>query len=137
VKAPHATEGQIIGQGELGARGFDLADVAAWGRMAHRRVRSLSSPLQPPIGAPAVTRFVVSLLMLASLLVIAVREPAVAGTGDGKKAEQKPKRKFTIGKDTTYFTEPLNADGCIDYVAAAKAMTVKTHPVGLLLPGVN
>ena len=31
-----------------------------------------------------------------------------------------PRPKITISKETTYITEPLRADGCVDYVAAVK-----------------
>jgi hypothetical protein len=36
----------------------------------------------------------------------------------GEKPSKKPKGKFTIGKETTYVTGPLDKDGYIDYAAA-------------------
>src|SRR5262245_61734504 len=43
-----------------------------------------------------------------------------AGEDKGKPKSDAPKRKpkFTIGKDTTYITGPVDKDGYIDYVAA-------------------
>src|SRR5947208_5378418 len=41
---------------------------------------------------------------------------AVLGRSDG--AEDKRKPRFTIGKETTYVTGPVDADGYIDYAAA-------------------
>ena len=38
------------------------------------------------------------------------------GRGDGAEGKRKP--RFTIGKETTYVTGPLDEDGYIDYVAA-------------------
>ncbi len=48
------------------------------------------------------------------------------------KDKQEPKRNFTIGKDTTYVTGPLDKDGRIDYVAAlsermGKGVTSETN----------
>ncbi len=42
-----------------------------------------------------------------------------SGEGDkGAKGDQKPKAKFTVGKETTYATGPLTKDGYINYPAA-------------------
>jgi hypothetical protein len=50
---------------------------------------------------------------------------ALTGPDDSKAEEEKPKDppkkprgKFTIGKDTTYVTGPLDKDGYVDYAAA-------------------
>src|SRR4051812_37964692 len=39
----------------------------------------------------------------------------------GKKAGDKPKPHFTISKETTYVTGPLDKDGYVDYAAALNA----------------
>jgi hypothetical protein len=54
-----------------------------------------------------------------SCLVLALL--AAAGRGDSPKdkgVDKKPKRKFTIGKETTYVTGPLDKEGYVDYAAA-------------------
>jgi hypothetical protein len=47
---------------------------------------------------------------------------AAAALGDEPK---KPEPKFPLGKETTYVTGPLNADGYIDYLAALNEITGK------------
>ncbi len=44
--------------------------------------------------------------------------PASATDDDNKDKEKKRRGKFTIGKETTYVTEPLDNDGYIDYARA-------------------
>jgi hypothetical protein len=61
-------------------------------------------------------RVCTSLLLFAVLLITARREASAAG--DVKKAAKKPTRMLTVGKATTHFTEPLDADGYVDYPAA-------------------
>ena len=51
-------------------------------------------------------------------LVLSSLFAAVAPAEDKKDTDKKPKKKFTVGKDTTYATEPLDKDGYIDYAAA-------------------
>jgi hypothetical protein len=53
-------------------------------------------------------------------------------------AEEKPKPKFTIGKETTYITEPLRPDGYPDYVEAlnqrmSEGVTPENNAAVLLL----
>src|SRR5262245_24530205 len=48
----------------------------------------------------------------ASLLVLGLWAPA------DEKPEPKPRPKFTLGKETTRATEPLDKDGYIDYADA-------------------
>ncbi len=60
-------------------------------------------------------------LVIAISISICWSAPFVAAQGkDDKKvdAPQKPKPKFTVGKETTYVTGPIDKDGYIDYVAA-------------------
>jgi hypothetical protein len=62
-----------------------------------------------------------SLLVLGMLALLGVAAgPALAeqkdNKGDGKK--QKGKRNFTIGKETTHVSGPLDEDGTIDYATA-------------------
>src|SRR5262245_14343689 len=47
-------------------------------------------------------------------------QPALAPGDDNQKdnAGKKPKGKWTVSKETTYVTEPLDKDGYIDYAAA-------------------
>ena len=52
-----------------------------------------------------------------SLLVLSAISALVAAE-DKKGTDKKPKKKFTVGKDTTYVTGPLDKDGYIDYAAA-------------------
>ena len=54
------------------------------------------------------------LIVLGCLLATA----SLGTAGDDKKPEKKRKPRFAIGKETTYVTEPLDADGFPDYVAA-------------------
>src|SRR5438270_6227943 len=44
--------------------------------------------------------------------------PAASRGQDAKGPEKPRKPHFTIGKDTTYVTEPVDKDGYIDYVTA-------------------
>ena len=45
--------------------------------------------------------------------------PAALGQDANAPVQEKPRKPhFTIGKDTTYFTEPVDKDGYIDYVTA-------------------
>ena len=54
-----------------------------------------------------------------SLVVLALFAAAtLAGDTKGKDAAKKPVKKFTVGKETTYVTGPLDKDGYIDYAAA-------------------
>src|ERR1043166_7436359 len=52
--------------------------------------------------------------ILGCLLIAAT----LVSAGDDKKQEKKRKPKFTVGKEKTYITEPLDADGFPDHVAA-------------------
>jgi len=52
--------------------------------------------------------------IIASLLVLGFL--TTFASADDKEAKRKP--KFTIGKETTYVTGPVDADGYIDYAAA-------------------
>jgi hypothetical protein len=36
----------------------------------------------------------------------------------GRGADKKPEPKFTLGKETTYITGPLDEDGYVDYATA-------------------
>src|SRR5260370_14512083 len=54
------------------------------------------------------------LLVLAILAALPLEIPAQ----NPDKSAAKPKAKFTIRKETTYVTGPLDADGYIDYAAA-------------------
>jgi hypothetical protein len=53
-------------------------------------------------------------LTAASLLVFGL----LAGAGCGQKPKPEAKPKFTVGKETTYITEPLDEQGYVDYAAA-------------------
>src|SRR5262245_59150500 len=59
-----------------------------------------------------------SLLVLGLLGVLAWSGPTAADDPKDKEPAKKHKGKFTIGKDTTYVTGPLDKDGYIDYAAA-------------------
>ncbi len=68
-------------------------------------------------------KIVASSLLLASLASVVWSDPPSATERPADKAEAKPaptKRKphFTVSKETTYVTKPLDADGYIDYAAA-------------------
>ncbi len=68
-------------------------------------------------------KIVVSSLLLASLTSMVWSDPPKATEPPADKREAKPaptKRKphFTVSKETTYVTKPLDADGYIDYAAA-------------------
>ncbi len=45
-------------------------------------------------------------------------EPGKAAASDGKDKDKKNKPRYTIGKDTTYVSGPVDKHGKIDYVAA-------------------
>ena len=52
---------------------------------------------------------------------------AAFGRGDPPAPKRKP--KFTVGKETTYVTGPLDKDGYIDYAAAVnKRMSAGIKP---------
>jgi hypothetical protein len=56
--------------------------------------------------------------------------------------EAKPKPKFTLGKDTTYITEPLDKDGYVDYETALNerlrgTITPETNAVVLLMQAIG
>jgi hypothetical protein len=59
---------------------------------------------------------ITSWFLLALVLTVTVHENLAAG--DKEKPAKKPRGKFTIGKETTYVTGPVDKDGYIDYVAA-------------------
>src|SRR5712664_4809777 len=77
-------------------------------------VDSLSSPTVPGSCIMAYSaRFV--------LLVVLIALPnhfAHGADNEPKPPAKKAKGKFTVGKDTTYVTGPLDKDGYIDYPAA-------------------
>jgi hypothetical protein len=66
------------------------------------------------------------LVLVSSLLAAALWgefsfAPRISAAADDTKEKtppKKPKGKFTIGKDTTYVTRPLDKDGYVDYAAA-------------------
>src|SRR4051812_37602070 len=58
--------------------------------------------------------FCIMRLIATSLLVLSLL--AACAKADDKGSKRKP--KFTIGKETTYVTGPVDADGYIDYAAA-------------------
>jgi hypothetical protein len=58
-----------------------------------------------------------SFLTLALLAASGRSEPP-KGEAQAKDTDKKPKPKFTISKETTYVTEPLDKDGYVDYVTA-------------------
>ena len=60
------------------------------------------------------SRLVVALAWLA----VCLAEPCWTGT---PKDTAKPRAKFTLGRDTTFFTEPLDKDGYVDYASALNA----------------
>lgn len=56
--------------------------------------------------------------------------------------DAKPKPKFTLGKDTTYITEPLDKDGYVDYETALNerlrgTITPETNAVVLLMQAIG
>jgi len=51
-------------------------------------------------------------------LAVCLAEPCWTGT---PKDTAKPRAKFTLGRDTTCFTEPLDKDGYVDYASALNA----------------
>jgi hypothetical protein len=57
-------------------------------------------------------------LICTSLLVLGFLATTSRSDHQGDDKETKPKPKFTIGKETTYVTGPVDADGYIDYAAA-------------------
>ena len=69
--------------------------------------------------------------IIASLVVAGLFAATAAGQ------DKKPKAKFTISKETTYLTGPVDADGYIDYVAAlnerlGKGVTAENNANALL-----
>ncbi|MBX3400600.1 MAG: hypothetical protein KF873_17835 [Gemmataceae bacterium] len=73
-----------------------------------------------------------------SLLVILIGSVALISA----PPEPKPKPKFTLGKDTTYITEPLDKDGYIDYETALNerlrgTITPETNAVVLLMQAIG
>jgi hypothetical protein len=58
-----------------------------------------------------------SVLVLALLAAVGRSEPP-RGDARDKGADKKPKKRFTVSKETTYVTGPLDKDGYVDYVAA-------------------
>ena len=75
---------------------------------------------------------VIHLLAVAAALLGCARAQAEAGGDKPPAAKAKPaattqpvKVKITIGKDTTYITGPLNADGTVNYVAYVNAKLSK------------
>jgi hypothetical protein len=58
--------------------------------------------------------------VFSSFLILILCTAALADGPAGKKSAEKAKRKrpFTIGKETTYVTGPVDKDGYIDYAAA-------------------
>src|SRR5262245_55897881 len=70
-------------------------------------------------------RFRLFLLLLATLLPAATPvcgladdPPATKKDSKGDQSAKKARGRFTISKETTYVTGPLDKDGYIDYVAA-------------------
>ena len=55
---------------------------------------------------------------VGTALVVLALFGAATVAEDNKVADKKPKKKFTVGKDTTYVTGPRDKDGYIDYSAA-------------------
>jgi hypothetical protein len=62
-------------------------------------------------------RFLPPLLLLGIVLAAAAPPPG-SGAGGDKSPAGKAKPRFTVGKDTTYVTGPVDKDGRIDYVTA-------------------
>lgn len=58
------------------------------------------------------------LVVALALLAVCLVEPCWPGT---QKDTAKPRAKFTLGRDTTFFTEPLDNDGYVDYASALNA----------------
>jgi len=79
--------------------------------------------------------------VLGVLLVAVFAAPFAAGQDAPKKPDppgKKGKPKFTIGKETTYVTKPVDKDGYIDYVAALnehlkKGVTPEKNAVVVLM----
>ncbi len=63
---------------------------------------------------------IVGFLVLESETLLGADTPKDAPAKNGEKKE-KAEPKFTISKETTYLTEPLDKDGRIDYSAALNA----------------
>ena len=61
--------------------------------------------------------FLLSVILCA--FVLPAEEPKLNEAAGAANSDAKPaKPKITVSKETTYVTEPLRADGCVDYVAA-------------------
>ena len=91
-------------------------------------------------------KFFIRLAVLSALFTAAfgtsanfAQEPSSKETQQqGTEASKKSKPPFTISKDTTYLTEPLRADGYVDYVAAlnkicSEGVTPENNAVVLLV----
>jgi hypothetical protein len=83
-------------------------------------------------------------ILLAALVspIFADEQPPTQDTPQVKKAAEKSKPPFTISKETTRLTEPLRADGRVDYVAAlnkicSEGVTPENNAVVLLLQAVG
>src|SRR5262249_10045179 len=88
-----------------------------------------------PLPEIPVMRVLIGLLLSATLLATLVRHdaPEAQATASGDKK----KLRFTVGKETTYITTPVDKDGYIDYVAALnerlkKGITPDTNAAVLL-----
>src|SRR5437867_1687520 len=73
----------------------------------------------------------------AFLAALILGEGARIAEAQDKQDPKKGKPRFTVGKDTTYFSGPLTKDGHIDYVAAVnerlrEGVTPDTNAVVLL-----
>src|SRR4051794_39805774 len=74
-------------------------------------------------------------LLLGVWLTAGWATPAVLGQGSADK--ERPRPKLTISKETTHVTEPLDADGWVDFEAAlnrrlSKGVTPRTNANVLL-----
>ena len=69
----------------------------------------------------------VSCPLLAAVLTLAVANVITAEEPAKPKAEEKakPRPSFTIGKETTYITEPLTEEGYPDYAAAINGFVTR------------
>src|SRR4051794_2037415 len=78
-----------------------------------------------------------AIALTAAFLVALLTGGAHFAQAQDKQDAPKSKPRFTVGKDTTYFTGPLTKDGHIDYVAALnqrlrEGVTPDTNAVVLL-----
>ena len=81
-------------------------------------------------------------LAFGSPTIFAEKPPAKETHSPDSKTPQKPAPPFTISKETTYLTEPLRADGYVDYVAAlnkicSEGVTPENNAVVLLLQAIG